>query len=754
MYAQSCLSLCIWLVLTAFKVYFWTTIRKNRSKYSQTRGINEEDICRILLYDVIVAKDVSVAESHLLELLGLKKYYNSLQSIKEKDDFKRHMRKYINMWLPDCPFEVSTTNRYTITTHEAATTARRFIRSGETIKYLCGNLVAMTPEEEQDLDLNRRDFSVVLSSRKKTPSLFLGPARFANHDCNANARLVTKGQEGMIIVAEHNIEIGEEITVNYGEHYFGEDNCECLCATCESRVRGGWAPRDKNEVLIEEGFPAASPRQTSETPTDGRKRAHSEERAPLTEKETNNTKPSKKARLSVEKEAMTTGLSTPPDSTQKSSPRSGSDISDPPEEAVDVKAESPDIKTIFGRHINRSNIVHAHGSKPSSNTISPQSFYGTLGPQTAKSQSISAARQDKNPEVQRNYLDWLVGIEAKSQQKFVKSVWMEPKRTPSRSSTSSQPSILPGDRISIHDLMARHTASSRNTTPSTMNSTSGSKERRLYHRFAPTPSSSSSSPLSSIPSDIEQEDDDFDISTMNASGPKRGRPKKPYSQLSLSTKRKYNACQGISSKPSPLKHAISARKQPRTWSRKSAVIPSVEKDDANDLDEEATRVPRFPGDYIRTRALLSLNHSRWVDCRTCSITWVQANGYQTRKECPRCERHSKLYGYQWPKTENGKGDVEERVMDHRTVHRYIGPDEEKDERKRGRGLNKVDCEGSVREGTQDSEETEDARISRILRRTRARAWSRGRPILADEADEMRGSRDNSGKRIRGWINSE
>ena len=734
-------------------MYFWTTIRKNRSKYSQARGINEEDVCRILLYDIIVAKDASGAENHLLELLGLKKYYNSLQSIKEKDDFKRHMRKYINMWLPDCPFEVSTTNRYTITTHEAATTARRFIRSGETIKYLCGNLVAMTPEEEQDMDLNRRDFSVVLSSRKKTPSLFLGPARFANHDCNANARLVTKGQEGMIIVAERNIEIGEEITVNYGEHYFGEDNCECLCATCESRVRGGWAPQNENEVSIEEGTPAASARDSSKSPIDQRKRSHSEERPPLTEKEMNSIKPSKKARLSVEKETITTGLSTPPDSTQKSSPLSGSDVLDPPKEMIDLKAESPEAKTAYVRHINRSNVIHAHGSKSNVNTISPRSFYGTLGPQIARSKSNAGTRQDNKPEVQRHYLDWFAGIEAKSQQNTVKSVWMESKRTPSCSSASSKSSILPGDRISIRDLMARHNASSRNSTPSSMSNNSASIERRLLNRFAPTPSSSSSA-LSSVPSDIEQDDDDFDISIVNALGPKRGRPKKPYSQLSQSTKRKYNSCQGISGKPSPLKHTLTARKQPRVWSRKSVVMPSVETDVGNGSDDEGTRVPRFPGDYIRTRALLSLNHSRWVDCRTCSVTWVQANGYQTRKECPRCERHSKLYGYQWPKTENGKGESEERVMDHRTVHRYIGPDEEKEERKRGRGLYKAEGEESVREGTQDSEETEDARISRTLRKTRARAWSRGRPSVADAADEMAGSRNNSRRSPRGCINAE
>jgi hypothetical protein len=53
--------------------------------------------------------------------------------------------------------------------------------------------------------------------RNKSASLFLGPARFANHDCGANARLMTTGKEGMEILALRDIEIGEEITVSYGK---------------------------------------------------------------------------------------------------------------------------------------------------------------------------------------------------------------------------------------------------------------------------------------------------------------------------------------------------------------------------------------------------------------------------------------------------------------------------------------------------------------------------------------------------------
>jgi histone-lysine N-methyltransferase SUV420H len=159
------------------------------------------------------------------------------------------MKKYINIYMPDCPWEVTTTNRYTILNHEASVTARKQIESGSAIKYLCGTRVSMSKDEEANLNQFRKDFSIVVSSRKKAMSLFLGPARFANHDCDANARLVTSGMRGMTILANRMIKVGEEITVTYGEDYFGIDNCECLCRTCELKERNGWAPLGGQPII-------------------------------------------------------------------------------------------------------------------------------------------------------------------------------------------------------------------------------------------------------------------------------------------------------------------------------------------------------------------------------------------------------------------------------------------------------------------------------------------------------------------------
>ncbi|KAK6437508.1 histone lysine methyltransferase Set9 [Oleoguttula sp. CCFEE 5521] len=223
------------------RVYFWSTIRKLKPNFHPSRSITEEPITTILRRDTIINKDPITAVRKLLSLPGLARYFSSLRSTDEKEHFERHLRKYVNIYLPDCPFEVGTTNRYTIVTHEACITARRVIRQGEPVKYLTGIQVEMTEREEKELS-SRTDFSIVISSRRKRPSLFLGPARFANHDCDSNAKLSTSGAHGIHIVARRSIAIGEEITVTYGEDYFGQDNCECLCATCERLLRNGWDP--------------------------------------------------------------------------------------------------------------------------------------------------------------------------------------------------------------------------------------------------------------------------------------------------------------------------------------------------------------------------------------------------------------------------------------------------------------------------------------------------------------------------------
>ncbi|KAL9608633.1 MAG: hypothetical protein Q9167_006554 [Letrouitia subvulpina] len=631
------------------EVYYWATIRKNRSKYSLTRGISEDDVTSILLHQVVVAKDLQKAEALLLQLKGLRKYYEALKTAHEKDDFKRHMRKYLNMWLPDCPFEVSTTNRYTIVTHEAATTARRIIKKGDTIKYLCGNLVAMTSEEEKDLDLTRRDFSIVMSSRKKTPSLFLGPARFSNHDCNANARLVTRGSEGMQVVAVRDIDAGDEITVTYGDNYFGEDNCECLCLTCENTGRGAWAaeiksemtsgvatPSDKLETLASKSFSrrqlkghytldSSTPELSIESP---RKRRKLEDSKPLSSvhvRASRDNKLKSKNSQSSNPSVLRDETMTPPLQNDLCSKEST-----PMHDRffAGVKAALNKCRVRRTPNQDRGELE----AKPSEEL--PQSRY--VGTRFASLKELPRPRT-------RSSL-----ATVKHETSF--SLEMENLARDSSDALSDPCSIFDND----HDQV-----SSPGTTPS--QSTEPSPQRNLLLQKLETPSDSE---LSDLPKGARIDDSAMTV--------------------------------------------IHQPKKTKRETQSSKIIPSIEVE---------TTSTRFSGDYFRTPLLLGERYSRWVDCQTCSGCWVQQNGYLTRKECPRCERHSKLYGFQWPKTEKlGKHDNEERVMDHRTVHRFIRPEEEKTLKKRGRGV----LRASSQDGSRTQSATEDSRAaSRPISRLRA-----------------------------------
>lgn len=698
------------------QVYFWTTIRKNRAKYNLTRGISEDDICSILLHDVIVGKDAQKAESSLLQLAGIKKYFNLLKTEREKEDFRRHMRKYINIWLPDCPFEVSTTNRYTIVTHEASTTARRPIKQGDTIKYLCGNLVAMTPEEEKDLDLTRRDFSIVMSSRKKTPSLFLGPARFANHDCKANARLVTRGSDGMQVYAVRNIRVGEEITVNYGENYFGEGNCECLCGTCEAEGRNGW-PGSSSSAL---SSGLSTPVTMSESEYDMTEHYHSSKKrmsdsgsdlsARSMSSDDDERTPTKKRKSGMGKAITSFGIEAAGDlihsyalkEAKPGSPlRQVLNVTD-----IVIPAEGGDGSIRKGLSLKNAG-QHGKTTQAQDDILAAvraafAGFGATTRPESQRSEGKRAAQKaypsarsysDSNvPYKFKSPFSFLTGITSANssgrKQNFLRARTIRSplnSRKQSSSLSSLQGSSSISEKGSTFDDRFRQDSSSATTASAGLD---GGIDWNLPPPLAFSPSSSGltslSSPLSSLPSITEIDDDEPSPPTINSYSRKRGRTRTIGHMVPLKPKLK------------PI---------PRRPKKVRSLQPTIE------LDIPSTRTP---GDYIRTHLLLGESYSRWVDCRTCSACWVQANGYQTRKECPRCERHSKLYGYQWPKTDKlGKGDDEERVMDHRTVHRFLPREEEKEERKKGKGVLRVGEMGSERDdSTGDDYESErtDSRV--------------------------------------------
>ena len=803
------------------QVYYWSTIRKLKANYHACRGVQEDLVCKILQEEVVINKDAAAAHKRLLELPGIAKYSRALRSDDEKEHFERHLRKYINIYLPDCPFEVDTTNRYTINTAEACIKARKTIKKGESIRYLSGIQVEMTEKEEKELS-SRTDFSIVLSSRRKRPSLFLGPARFANHDCDSNARLNTTGPHGIHIVACKDIAKGDEITVTYGEDYFGIDNCECLCATCESCLRNGWDPEgpilpddssdEEEEEEPEPVRPKRAPKreERSEPSSSLGKRKRESDR--LGESSSHAPKkrgrPRKYPRPEDDLDDSMAPAATP-DSWSRVRPSAGVT------EAVDDgynshEGSAQDPRDGMGRFLPRrseSAVGNAQSNKRKS------SVFGRPKRVSSRDQSVEPAEDH----LLERIFNLLISIgDRKLKQRDSKC---KTSRAPSVAETSggaatevdAEAEEASSSKGRPHNGEVRFAKRATNSSPSTITIPSYTRGLSLGSDDEAAESIKSSAPKSQLPrikkersvsslSNVMNADrGDVDIFSvpatpvpLEAQRRKRGRPPKDQSSdestdssdsSSLSSNNDSSSassqassatslgdfaagtiaasiCEMLTvdnekastyeqegttialrdgqaacdetevddntqaSKAGPTRDRKAAREGPRKVLTENAIPPmdSIEQKEPEEASESGEKrgEPRRTGDYYLCPELLPTTYHRWVECRNCDEFFVQGDAYLTRIACPRCERHSKLYGYWWPKTDkDGKSDTEERVLDHRTINRFLDPEEERNERKGRKTLADVIRDREMSGSRFESEESDgvDKRLRNSPRRS-------------------------------------
>ena len=817
-------------------------------------------MCTILREDVIVRKDAGVAHGNLLRLPGIAKYVRSLRTQDEKEHFERHLRKYVNMYLPECPFEVCTTNRYTILTHEACVVARRPISPGESIKFLTGIQVEMTEKEEEELS-SRTDFSIVISSRRKRPSLFLGPARFANHDCDSNARLSTSGPHGINIVARKHIQTGDEITVQYGDNYFGEDNCECLCASCEKAVRNGWDP--KGPVLPDSDSDDSSDEEEERKEKPSRTESVKPKREPPTkttgalkrkrEEETSNERsggpdlPRKRGRWTSKAKAgnKLTSAAKAKASVQASqsmmadwfAKRANGELDlDDEDEAEKEDDEKDEDETDGGEDEDKETLddLHeqfqikkrpTHGREPQKRHTKKPSLFGKVfgyikGATTRSISKLEAEIREMNEQtaalMQIDVADvpaHYKGVEPPMTQAQV-DLMKNKLRSPSEAATQDD-TTLDWDWAAAQASPGKHgnRSDTKGTPTPSPNVRQTDKSTRVTDRFAQAKQSSKALEKSRSKSNLRNvlnadDNDEIDIYEVPESPPPeemskrlRGRlrkgmpksvPRQDSSQRVEGTQNSTDSssissvfstegaageasslssteqspdrldgfaagriCQNIvemyTTETTPVNddweeerklsnarlHGWSRGRLPvRKSSRRTLLAPpsqaitsiepatQVKQEEDGEDEDGCKRGPvRTPGDYHLTIALLATPYHRWVECRNCDEFFVQAESYLTRIACPRCERHSKLYGYYWPKTDReGKHDTEERVLDHRTIHRFIDPEDERMEKKGKRGLAEVIRERETSSRLQ-SEALSDSRFDR-LRNSPRRSESR------------------------------
>ncbi|KAI0718987.1 hypothetical protein C8T65DRAFT_716723 [Cerioporus squamosus] len=197
------------------------------------------------------------------------RYYLRSYTQKQINAFATHASRYFELYLPSGSIEIAHTSRYSHHTgkSELCILATRPLVPGTVISELKGSMADLTEEEDKELkgtDVGqaqgvgiRRDFSVIHSKQLKKNHLFLGPARFVNHDCDHNVELFREGRYITFRVIKH-IGVGEEVTAHYGDGYFGRNNRHCLCATCEVNKRGGYAPQNDEDISDSGSSPDSS----------------------------------------------------------------------------------------------------------------------------------------------------------------------------------------------------------------------------------------------------------------------------------------------------------------------------------------------------------------------------------------------------------------------------------------------------------------------------------------------------------------
>ncbi|KAJ2587535.1 histone lysine methyltransferase Set9 [Coemansia sp. RSA 1797] len=231
----------------------WFQTRKMLPRYRRARTCAQATI-DIVQRVATGSVELAAAVDELLDLDYVASFLKH-KTMERRADFRLHAGRYISMYLPGAGYEIGQTARYAVVTgqSEARVVATKQYTLGMVINLCSGSVARLSDAETRRMETERADFSVIWWQKKKAMCLFLGPARFVNHDCDSNCQFTALGSDAICFQALRSIEPGEEITTHYGSSYFGENNCECLCATCE-RYGRGWYARHK---VSADGTPVA-----------------------------------------------------------------------------------------------------------------------------------------------------------------------------------------------------------------------------------------------------------------------------------------------------------------------------------------------------------------------------------------------------------------------------------------------------------------------------------------------------------------
>jgi len=128
----------------------------------------------------------------------------------------------------------------------AKVVATKYIPKNIVLFELCGQLF---PFSDHFLVPGVNDFFTVTSSVNDKNYIFLGPIAFINHDCKPNVKWHSRSKTLSCVVTVASICSTVEITVFYGQNFFGYKNCECKCRTCEINASGFFSKKTGEYIL-------------------------------------------------------------------------------------------------------------------------------------------------------------------------------------------------------------------------------------------------------------------------------------------------------------------------------------------------------------------------------------------------------------------------------------------------------------------------------------------------------------------------
>lgn len=163
-------------------------------------------------------------------------------------EFRDHIVRFLNMFILDSGYTIQECKRYSQEGHQGAKLVSTGVWSrGDKIERLSGVVCLLSSEDEDSiLAQEGSDFSVMYSTRKRCSTLWLGPGAYINHDCRPTCEFVSHGSTAHIRVLRDMVP-GDEITCFYGSEFFGPNNIDCECCTCEKNMNGAFSYLRGNE---------------------------------------------------------------------------------------------------------------------------------------------------------------------------------------------------------------------------------------------------------------------------------------------------------------------------------------------------------------------------------------------------------------------------------------------------------------------------------------------------------------------------